>query len=233
MTDNLGGTDTTTQPVTVTDPVQQFTSVADDFERTVSGGWGSAVTGGAWTRTNGAASAHSVDGHRGAMTMTAPGSTVSEYLNSVAALNLSGTVDVSLSALPTGGGIYAYVAVRHTAQGEYRFRVRMQATATTLQVTKMVTGTETLLAATTVAGLVYHSGDVLRVRFGVDGTGPTTLQGKVWTVGTTEPAPWQVNITDATVGLQSAGTFGLMGYLSSTTGTTGPLTVQFDNVSAS
>lgn len=230
VTDNEGATDSVTHNVTATAPVHPVV-VADTFNRTVASSWGSAATGGAWTKGSAAASQYSANGQAGLMTMTAPGNTVSQYLNSVSELNLSGTVDISLSAAPTGGGMYAYVAVRHTAQGEYRIRIRVQPTSTALQVTKVVGGTETVLATASVAGLVYNSGDVLRMKFDANGSGTTTLTGKVWKVGGTEPATWQVSTADTTAALQSAGTFGLIGYLASGAGTASPLTMQIDNLS--
>jgi PKD repeat protein len=229
VTDNEGATGSVTHSVTVTAPAHPDVAV-DDFERTVSGGWGSATTGGAWTRTAGAASSHSVDGHTGTMTMASLGTTVAEYLNSVSETNLSGTVDVSFSAAPAGGGAYAYLAVRHTSQGEYRVRVRVQPASVTLQATKVVSGTETTLASTTISGLVYNAGDALRMKFDVNGTGTTNLMAKVWKTGGTEPASWQLNTTDATAALQNAGSVGLIGYLSSVAGTTAPLTIKFDNL---
>ena len=228
VTDNDGGTGSVTHNVTtVAGPV---TAVADAFERTVSGGWGSAGTGGAWTRTAGAASAYSVDGHVGTMTISALGGTVAQYLNAVSERDISGTVDFGFSAVPTGGGAYAYVAVRHTSQGEYRIRIRVLATSVVVQVTKVVSGTETTVASVTAAGVTYNAGDVLRMKFAVNGTGTTTLQGKVWKVGAAEPAAWNVTTSDTTAGLQTAGTFGLIGYLSGTAGTTAPLTVRVDNL---
>jgi PKD repeat protein len=229
VTDNRGGTNSVSHDVvTVAGP---FTVASDDFERTASNGWGSAAIGGAWTRTSGAASAYSVDGHLGNMTVTTPGSAVAQYLNSVSGTNMSGSVDVGYSAAPTGGGSYTYIAVRHTASGEYRIRVRLAPTSTTLQVTSLVSGTETVLAQTTVTGLVYNLGDVLRMKLNVSGSGTTALQAKVWKVGTSEPAAWQIDTTNSNAALQGPGTFGLLGYLSGGAGTVAPLTFQFDNLS--
>jgi hypothetical protein len=141
------------------------------------------------------------------------------------------TVAGPFTAAPTGGGSYTYIAVRHTASGEYRIRVRLAPRSTTLQVTSLVSGTETVFAQTTVAGLVYNLGDVLRIKFNVSGSGTTALQAKVWKVGTSEPAAWQIDTTNSNAALQGPGTFGLLGYLSGGAGTVAPLTFQFDNLS--
>ena len=55
---------------------------------------------------------------------------------------------------------------------------------------------------------------------------PTTIRVKVWRVGTTEPAAWDLQVTDSSSGLQSAGRVGMRGYVYA--GTTGRVTT-FDN----
>jgi PKD repeat protein len=228
VTDDHGQSDSVQHDVVVTAPSSDV--AVDTFERTTANGWGSATTGGGWTKGNGLASAYSTDGHSGVMTINSLGSTVSQYLNSVSEQNLTGSVDFGLSTAVTGGGVYLYVAVRHTAQGEYRIRLRLQPTLVTLQVTRVVSGTESVLAQQNISGLVYHAGDVLRVKFDVTGNGTTNLRAKVWTVGATEPASWQVNTTDATSALQAPGTFGVLGYLSNIAGTAAPISVRVDNL---
>jgi large repetitive protein len=69
----------------------------------------------------------------------------------------------------------------------------------------------------------------LRLRFQVSGTGTATLSGKVWKVGSAEPAAWQVTGTDGTAGRQTAGGVGLVPYLSGTS-TNAPITVTVDNL---
>ena len=55
VTDNIGATHTTTQNITVTAPPPATNLLAADaFTRTVSSGWGTAETGGAWTAVGGA-----------------------------------------------------------------------------------------------------------------------------------------------------------------------------------
>jgi hypothetical protein len=86
------------------------------------------------------------------------------------------------------------------------------------------------VSSVTVAGLVYNAGDTLRMRFDVNGSGSTGLTAKVWKVGTSEPASWQLSTSDGTAALQVPGTFGLTGYLSGVSGTSAPITVQADNL---
>ena len=77
------------------------------------------------------------------------------------------------------------------------------------QLTKVVGGAETAVATRYGLRADLQRGDTLRLRFQVSGTGTATLKGKVWKVGGTEPAAWQVTETDTTAALQAAGGVGL------------------------
>ena len=80
-----------------------------------------------------------------------------------------------------------------------------------------------------VSGLTYAPGDVLRLRVKASGTGPTTLSAKVWKAGTAEPATAQLSVTDSTAALQSAGGYGIEGYLSGSA-TNAPVVISVDNL---
>ena len=82
-----------------------------------------------------------------------------------------------------------------------------------------------------VPGLTMAPGDVLRVRFEVFGTSPTTTRAKVWRAGTPEPAAWLLTSTSVPpVLLQGSGHAGVHFYTSgSWTGAGAVLTV--DNLS--
>ena len=80
-----------------------------------------------------------------------------------------------------------------------------------------------------VPGLAYAAGDRLNVRLQTIGTSPTTLNLKVWKVGTPEPAAWQRTATDSTSALQGAGGIGLRAYLSSSA-TNAPVVVTIDDL---
>ena len=229
VTDNGGATDSVTHQVSVTAPTGQLVA-ADEFDRTVQNGWGTAATGGDWTRSGGHAYDEQVAGGQGSMTMAAPGRTTSMYLNSVSTQDETGTVDLSLADAPTGGGVYAYVVLRQGANGSYRVRVRLQQDLTELQLTRVSDGSQTTLKTVFLSGLVYHVGDTFRLKFRVSGNGTTTLQGKVWNASDAEPSSWQASVTDTTAGLQRAGGIGLLTYLSGASGTGSPQTAYWDNL---
>ena len=112
---------------------------------------------------------------------------------------------------------------------DYRIKLRLLPTSTSIQISKVVNNVETTLVTQTVTGLTYAPGDVVRLSFRVTGSGTTTLSAKAWKVGTTEPATWRATATDSDAALQRPGSFGLQGYLTSTT-TNAPVVASFDNL---
>ncbi|MFQ1003614.1 radical SAM protein, partial [Modestobacter sp. SSW1-42] len=187
-----------------------------------------AETGGAWTVSGGASNA-TVSGGAGHLSTPVKGSSVAAYLNKVSSVDTAVQFSVGLDAPTTGGGLYVYSAARHVGSSDYRLGVRFPATgAVTLQLSRMVDGVETTLKSVTLSGVTYSPGQVLVVRFDVAGNGTTTLSGKAWVKGSTEPAAWQLTATDTTAALQSAGGVGLSTYLSGSA-TVAPVVLHLDD----
>ncbi|MDR6971731.1 PKD domain-containing protein [Leifsonia shinshuensis] len=222
VTDNRGGTNAATKSVTVTAPPPAALA-SDTFERTSASGWGTADLGGAWTGA-GSATAYTVGTGAGQI-VGAAGSTKTELLNSVTSTNTNTTVQFTTDRTSTGGGIYVSALGRVVGTAEYSARVWFQSNGV-VQI-QLLQGS-TALKVANVAGLTYTPGTQYQVRLQVFGTSPTTIQARVWKVGTTEPATWQASVTDTTAALQTAGTVGLRAYLSGTA-TDAPLTTKFDN----
>jgi hypothetical protein len=80
------------------------------------------------------------------------------------------------------------------------------------------------------ASVKYVAGGKLWIRMQAVGTGPTSLQARAWLDGTTEPAAWQVSLTDSSPELQSAGSVGLVTYLAGSA-TNAPVVASFDDFS--
>jgi hypothetical protein len=99
--------------------------------------------------------------------------------------------------------------------------------ATTLQLTRLSGGAETVLGQFT-PGITLAAGQQLQLRVEVTGASPTTLRAKTWRTGTAEPAAFSVTATDSTAGLQGGGSVGLLSYLSSAA-TNAPVVARFDN----
>jgi PKD repeat protein len=211
VTDDLGSTAKTTVEVTV---VRDPSVARDAFERSVTGGWGTADRGGAWTLT-GALSRYSVVAGAASVSLGA-GSGAQPTLRSVS------TTDVDLSAVlttdkaPTGGGQYVSLVGRAVSGGsEYRAKLHLASTgAAAAHLTRVDAGAETSLGGAVVPGLTYAPGTRLRVRFQAVGGSPTTLRVKVWLQDQAEPTGWLLTRTDSAVALQAAGSVGLHQYLS-------------------
>lgn len=214
VTDNRGGTATTSRSVVVTDPPANTTVAADAFARTVASGFGTADTGGAWT-VAGSGGTASVNGGSGQLTVGA-GKTLTLRLPAVNNRDNDVVHTVGLDQVPTGGGATLSTTVRSTAAGDYRARVKILATGEVqVSLTRVNGTTETsLTTALVVPGLTYAPGQRLQVRAQATGASPTTVQMKVWPAGSPEPAAWQRTATDSTAGLQEAGAVGLVTYLS-------------------
>jgi PKD repeat protein len=229
VTDDGGATDSVTKSVTVTAPVGT-TFAKDAFSRTSASGWGSADTGGVWSVSS--ASSFSTDGSSGVVRVAA-GATRQASLNGVSAKDVSIVSDLSLDQAPVGGNYYHQVLARVVGSTTYySLTSRLESTGILrVYVSRMVSGTETILKTTVVSGFNYVAGEKLKVRFDVSGDGTTTLAGRVWRSGDSEPASPTVTTTDTTVSLQAAGAVSLKFYAGSTM-TSVPLTIKVGDYSA-
>ena len=229
VTDNLGATNASSQSVTVTAPVGPVTLAADSFARTVTAGWGSADQGGAWT-VAGSASVFSVNGTVGKIAVPA-GQTDTASLASVSSTSTDVTAVLGIDQMPSVGSLYALVQARQVSSSSgYGARV-LFTSAGRIQLYLTGGGNATYLAGGQLPSTVtYAAGDQFNVRVVVDGVSPTTVEAKVWKVGTTEPTAWTYTATDSTASLQVAGWIGFQGYLSASA--VGPVALSVDNLVA-
>lgn len=225
VTDDDGATDTVSQQVTVTSP---SVLANDRFDRTVTNGWGSANTGGAWTTSSTSTNFNVLNGV-GTMRM-ANGSGPSVYLNGVSATNVDLTMKLGYDEPGTGGGMYTSLVARRIGTSDYRVKVRATATATTVALIKTLNGAETALASQNLSGMVYKPGDVWNLRLQAEGMGTTALRAKIWS-GATEPSSWNLAATDTAAALQNPGSVGIYTYLSSSA-TNAPVTARVSGFTA-
>jgi PKD repeat protein len=229
VTDNSGASNTATKSVTVTaPPITGAAFMTDAFGRTVVNGLGSADLGGTWT-LKGSAANFSVGSGVGVLKSTAAGQTFEAYLGAVSSTD----TDIQVVATPqqaiTGTAAYISLIGRRIGTVDYRARAAIDPTG---KVVIQIQENGVTMKAVTVAGLSYSPGDSLQMRLQVFGTSPTTVQARVWKVGTIEPTTWQVSTTDSTSGLQAAGSVGVGTYLAASA-TVLPFAVTFDNLTAS
>lgn len=198
--------------------------VADSFGRTTADGLGEAGVGGAWT-TVGPATDFRVDGGA-ARVRTPAGHTRTATLAGVASQDVDMRATLGV-ARPTTGSVYLGLVPRQVGSATYAGRVVVNS-AGAVQVQVQRSGTT--LGAVAVGGLVLAPGERLRARVQAVGASPTTVRIKVWKAGGSEPAAWQVAVTDATASLQAPGAVGFTTYLGGAAAPS-PLVVSFDDLS--
>jgi len=230
VTDDDGATGAVTKSVTVSVPVGPLAK--DAFGRTVTDGWGTADTGGAWTRY-GTASIFSVTGGAGQMRVVKGASGPRVALQSIGSKATRATVKVSADKVANGGGSFVSLGGRATGTNDYRAKVKIAANgALTLYLVRVVNNAETTLGSTNLgSAFTYTAGSTLQLKLEVTGTAPTTLRAKVWKTSQTEPTAWQLTRTDSTAGLQTSGGISLVSYVTSTV-TNLPVTFRFDDLQA-
>lgn len=219
VTDSLGASSTATSSVTATTTVY---AARDTFGRSVASGWGSADTGGLWSAMYGAASAGSVAGGVGTITLT-PGNTRNFALQSLSLTDTTTTVTFTPTAAPSVGGRYAGVTARQSASNDYTTRAWLRNDGT---VWLVIQRSGTVLTAGAVSG-TWAAGDTFTLKTQVSGTSPTTIRAKLWKSGTTEPTAWQYTATDSTAALQQPGYVGVHYALGASA--TGTAALSFDD----
>ena len=233
--DEGAATGSSTASVTATAPPAPTAFAVDGFDRSVTGGWGSADTGGAWTVTGDAANFAVTPGTGSATLPTAGGGPGTISLDGVSARDVDITTSVALDRVANGGGTYIYLqARRDSASSLYLAKVRVLSNGTvSVALVKRdgSTAETTITGSTTVAGLNVSAGTPIRIRFQATGAAPTALRAKVWAAAATEPSGLAVTGTDSSAALQDPGAVGVNGYLSGSA-TNAPVTMRFSSYSA-
>ena len=197
---------------------------ADAFDREVTGGWGTADTGGPWVIGGSPANA-SVAGGAGLLDSPA-GQTTIATLSQLSRLDSAVQVGLTLPQAPTGGGVYVSLASRSVGLTDYRVKLRFRADGQVeVMLMRTVDDQDTILDGYLLPG-GYLAGTTLNVRFDVSGTTTTSLRVKAWTAGTTEPVAWGLSRTDAAGVLQRAGAFTVDHFVSGSATTAAPVRVE-------
>jgi hypothetical protein len=212
-------------PETVSDP----SAIAQDtFTRTVTNSWGTADVGGPWTVVAGAAANFDVDGARG--TVATPGGSQQQaaHLGQVSVRDVDLRVALTFPDTPTASGnFFGYLLLRRQANGSY-YRVGLYVTPGGKVFIRGQTDAGAALFPDVDTGLSFTPGDTFLLRAQAEGASPTTIRARAWEQGTAEPASWQATATNATAGLQQAGSVGIRTVNLSSTATT----LRFDDLAA-
>lgn len=231
---NAGGSTSKTQQVDVQaapPPPPPNTVASDTFGRTVSGGWGSADTGGSYT-VQGTAADYGVASGSGTMTVTSAGSTRFALLNTPSARDIDIVFRVAVNKVASGGNYIVYAVARRNSTNEYRPRIQLLSNGSVAVGASVLVGnTETTLGSwATVGGLTQAANGYIWVHAQVSGTNPTTIKVRAWADGTSEPSTWQYTATDSSAAVQTAGSVGLRLWVAKAA-TTAPITFSFDDYS--
>lgn len=184
----------------------------DTYSRTVSSGWGAADLGGAWTIPAGTTQFSTSNG--GGRMILNRGDGFEARLDSLRMTTSDVRVATSFDSLPDDVGLYNAVIGRSLgATGDYRLKTRVMADGSvTAWLVRRSGAVETVLSSSAEPGLKITVGKAMLARIRVTGTAPTTIDAKVWSGGTAEPASWALSAKDATTNLQNAGSPGLYAY---------------------
>jgi hypothetical protein len=121
------------------------------------------------------------------------------------------------------------VVARSVAGDGYRATVGYMADGSVkIRLVRASGGTRVTLASAVIPQLRLATGAVTRVRFEVRGVGPVSLRAKLWTVGDSEPADWQVVALDTAPAAPATGSIAITGTLSQRTSE--PATLVVDNL---
>ncbi|WP_404311372.1 PKD domain-containing protein [Agrococcus terreus] len=221
VVDDDGASDTATMSVRAGSPVPPGALAFDAFERSATGGWGSAQIGGAWTAVGGSA-AFSVANGQGAIAL-APSHT-REARMALSSTSTVAEVEVSSSVASAGGTASATVIARQAGTSVYSARIRFEPNG----VIRLYLLRDEVALGGVVLPQSHQPGMVVHVRVQAIGTSPTALGASAWVDGQPAPTGWMLQATDTTAALQAAGSVGIRAALSSAS-TTPQTVLRFDD----
>ncbi len=192
-------------------PVPVEVYAQDDFNRTISESWSFGNIGGIYEMLWGTNANDSflVNGNEGEVFLN-PNQSREANLEKVISEDFDIRFKVKVDNL-SGSNLDTFASGRIIDSGSlYRLRIRIQPSGfVQASMIKAANGSWTVSQTATIAGLNYQANDELNVRYQIVGTNPTTLRVKVWEEGNSEPAGWNISITDNDSVLQTSGSFGL------------------------
>lgn len=202
----------------------------DSFERTVADGWGTAPTGGAWTRRDGGTGAISVSGGKGVISL-APGAAITMTQPDPGQANAVSTVDYSIAAGSSTGPAYVGLVARRSGTLSYRCTAWHRADGGVWLIIERTDASPTTKFATlSTLGVDWVADELVHLKFEVSGTSQVSLRAKMWTGLQPEPAAWAADVVDDTPGaLTASGLSGVYTYRSGSG--TGDAPMSFDNFS--
>lgn len=176
--------------------VNNATVLTDDFTRTVTGNWGVADSGSAWTVDAGASTQHLTNGTQGVHRVAAVNTLYRSRAGLVPMSDIDVKTSVLLTATPAGGYIATNLGFRVVDGSNYYMLQTRTFNGGAVQVflKKVVAGAETTLTSTTLPQPFFTPGVAMILEAQAVGT---TLRARVWNDGQTVP-DWQLVTSDST-----------------------------------
>ncbi|SCL24151.1 CSLREA domain-containing protein [Micromonospora rhizosphaerae] len=203
--------------------------VSDTFSRSVTNGWGS-IDGFTWSGT-GPSADYSVNGAAGVIQQSTTGARISTV--PIGQQNVTVRTRFRFTAVPSSSWIGFYELGRVNGSGDwYGLRVRSVAGGTDdVEINRSTSAGGIVKVGAGAAVPEFSGGGWYWLQLEVRGDGTTTtVRGKVWRDGTTEPAGWAVTASDTTPSLQGQGGVGVRLLSNSAAG---PAGVEVDDFTAS
>lgn len=209
--------------------------IRDRYGRVVASGWSTTDTGETYaTKSVGgtiSGTDYSVNGTKGVHSVPAASAYRMSYLGSASGAPTTYNGEILVGPLTlsftdvTGGALEPGNAVLRLQDDTHYYLVRVTIeTDESVKIALLKDGSTTLAAAVTVAGLTHSSSQGLWVR---GGAFDSTIYGKVWADGTTEPDDWQIQATDTSYGY---GYFGVRTGVAAGNTNTKPIVVSYDTL---
>ncbi|GAA4265668.1 right-handed parallel beta-helix repeat-containing protein [Frondihabitans peucedani] len=203
------------------------TVASDSFSRTVSAGWGSATTGGAWTGTVRSGATASVQSGQGVISGLAKSTSAMATLSSVSSLDTGVVGTIGLPSTPAT--LYTAFEIRKQSNGSsYRGRLELSPNGkAVLAVSRVTKAGEVNLGRFALPG-TFAPGQRVVVEFQVTGTSTVTIRGRAKVVGAATPG-WQLSVTDSSSSrVSTPGGIGLWEYAGG--GNSAALTTTLDDL---
>lgn len=175
----------------------------DDFDRTVSPGWGTSSSGHVWTN---ASSAWSVAPGEGRITL-ATGTASYSFLTDVTGLNLRVRAAIKIDAMPASDSFVFGVALRavDTSNGYWAYFEFRSTGVMSVKLVRRDAGVNSTLQET-ITAVPFVVGTPVEICVEAEGN---RLRGKVWEQGDPEPEGWD---TAQVIGRIDGNLFGAFGW---------------------
>ena len=172
------------------------TGIIDTFTRSVTGTWGSADTGQAWTVVAPTGN-YGVTSGTGRHTADVDNTFYTSSI-SVSSTNCDYTVSFASNKLAVGATQLVEITGRYLdVQNFYALRVIINTNQTiNLDLRKRVANVQTALTSNTATTLTHAANTFFTVRFSVQGS---TIKAKIWLTSGTEPTTWNLTATDTSL----------------------------------